>query len=145
MKKMTEKSLSEAFAGESMAHMKYTIFSEVAEKEGLPNVARLFRAIAYAERVHAINHARNLGYINKTKDNLQTGLEGENFEINEMYPAYNAIATLQGEDKAKKGIYYALEAEKIHSELYKKTKETVEKGKDINIENIYVLFVVIPM
>jgi len=60
MKKMTEKSLNEAFAGESMAHMKYLIFSEIAENEGFPNIARLFRAIAYAEQVHATNHAKNL-------------------------------------------------------------------------------------
>jgi len=84
MKKMTEKSLSEAFAGESMAHMKYLIFSEVAENEGFRNVSRLFKAIAFAEFVHAKNHARNLGYINNTSENLQTGINGENFEITEM-------------------------------------------------------------
>ena len=138
MKKMTEKSLGEAFAGESMAHMKYLIFSEIAEKEGLPNIARLFRAIAYAEQVHATNHAKNLGYIKGTKDNLQAGLDGETFEITEMYPAYDAIATLQNENEAKKGIYYALEAEKIHADLYKKAKETVETGKDLEIEEVYI-------
>ena len=138
MKEMTKKSLSEAFAGESMAHMKYLIFSEIAEKEGLKNVARLFKAIAYAEFVHAKNHARNLGYIGKTEENIQTGIDGETFEIEEMYPAYDAIAKLQEEKGAQLSIYYAIEAEKIHAELYKKAKEEVSKGKDIEIPEIYI-------
>ncbi len=138
MKEMTKKSLSEAFAGESMAHMKYLIFSEVAEKEGLKNVARLFKAIAYAEFVHAKNHARNLGYIGKTEENIQTGIDGETFEIEEMYPAYDAIAKSQEEKGAQLSIHYAIEAEKIHAELYKKAKEEVSKGKDIEIPEIYI-------
>jgi len=99
MRKMTEKNLADSFAGESMAHMKYLIYSEVAEKEGFPNVARLFKAIAYAEQVHATNHARNLGYIKGTSENLQAGIEGETFEVEEMYPAYKAVAELQGEKR----------------------------------------------
>lgn len=95
MKKMTEKSLNEAFTGESMAHMKYLIFSQIAEEEGYPNIARLFKAIGYAEQVHATNHARNLGILHSTKDNLQASIEdGETFEVEEMYPAYDAIAKL---------------------------------------------------
>lgn len=138
MRKMTEKSLQEAFAGESMAHMKYLIFSEVAEKEGYKNISRLFRAIAYAEQVHARNHARQLGMIKKTVDNLQTGIDGETFEIEEMYPAYDAIAKLQGEKGAELSIHYALEAEKIHAELYKNAKQNTEKGNDIDIPEIYI-------
>ncbi len=138
MRKMTEKSLSEAFAGESMAHMKYLIFSEVAESEGFPNVARLFKAIAYAEFVHAKNHARNLDYIKKTPENLQAGIEGENFEVTEMYPAYNAIAELQEEKGAKVSIHYALEAERIHEQLYGIAKESVLSGKDLEITDIYI-------
>ena len=135
---MTTKNLSEAFAGESMAHMKYLIFSEVAEREGYPNVARLFRAIAYAEQVHATNHARNLGYIGKTAENLQAGIDGETFEVEEMYPAYKAVAELQEEKGAQQSIHYALEAEKIHAELYKKAKESVEAGKDVELGDIYI-------
>lgn len=138
MRKMTEKSLNEAFAGESMAHMKYLIFSEIAEKEGYKNIARLFKAIAYAEQVHATNHARNLGIIKGTVENLQAGIDGETFEVTEMYPAYDAIAKLQGETDAQKSIYYALEAEKIHAELYKKAKEMAEKKQDIDIGDIYI-------
>lgn len=138
MKKMTEKSLQEAFAGESMAHMKYMIFSEVAEKEGKPGIAKLFRAIAYAEFVHAKNHARNLGYIGKTEENLKAALDGENFEIEEMYPAYMAIAELQDEKGAQKSIMYAEEAEAIHAEMYAEAKEKAEKGEDMDVEEVYV-------
>ena len=138
MRDMTEKSLNEAFAGESMAHMKYLIFSETAEKEGYPNISRLFKAIAYAEQIHATNHARNLGIIKETKDNLQTGIAGETFEVEEMYPAYDSIAKLQNEKNAQISIHYALEAEKIHAELYQKAKQTVENGKDADIDEIYI-------
>lgn len=138
MKKMTEKSLSEAFAGESMAHMKYLIFSEVAEREGFPNIARLFRAVSFAEQVHATNHARNLGLIKKTTENLQAGINGENYEVNEMYPAFDAISKLQSEKGAEKSIHYALEAEKIHAKMYDEAKKEAERGKDINIEEVYI-------
>ena len=138
MKKMTEKSLQDAFGGESMAHMKYLAFSEIAEKEGYPNVARLFKAISYAEQVHATNHARNLGVLNKTSDNLASAIEGETYEVEEMYPAFDAIARLQGEKGAEKSIYYAIEAEKIHAGLYKDTKAEVDKGKDIDIPEVYI-------
>jgi len=135
---MTEKSLQEAFAGESMAHMKYTIFAEQAEKEGKKGIARLFRAIAYAEFVHARNHARNLGYIGDTVKNLQTGIDGETFEIEEMYPAYMAIAELQEEKGAQQSIHYAEEAEKIHARMYKEAEEKAKNGQDTEEEEIYV-------
>lgn len=138
MKKMTEKFLMDAFGGESMAHMKYLIFSEIAEKEGFKNIARLFKAISYAEFVHAKNHARNLGYVKDTKENLQTGIDGETFEIEEMYPVYNSTAKLQGEKKAETSTHFALEAEKIHAELYKEAKKFVEEGRDFREEDIYI-------
>jgi len=138
MRKMTEKSLNESFTGESMAHMKYLIFSEVAEKEGYKNISRLFKAVAYAEQVHATNHARNLGFIKETKDNLQSGIDGETFEVEEMYPAYDAIAKLQNEKNAQTSIHYALEAEKIHAGLYQKAKQSVEGGMDLEVDDIYI-------
>ncbi len=138
MKKMTEKALNEAFAGESMAHMKYLAFADIAEREGYPKVAKLFRAIAYAEQVHAINHARNLGLLKKTLENLQEGIDGEHFEINEMYPAYDAVAKLQEEKGAQRSIFYAVEAEKIHEELYKLALKEVSAGNDLDIEDVYI-------
>lgn len=138
MKKMTEKFLNDAFAGESMAHMKYLIFSEIAEKEGFPNISRLFKAISYAEQVHATNHLRNLGHIGKTTENLQTGIDGETFEIEEMYPVYNNTAKLQEEKGAELSTHYALEAEKIHAELYKMAKKSSQENRDIDIKEIYI-------
>ena len=133
---MTEKALSEAFAGESMAHMKYLIFAEVADKEGYPNIARLFKATAFAEFAHAKNHARNLGYIKQTDGNLETGIDGETFEVDEMYPAHLSTAVLQKEKSAEIAINYALAAEKIHAAFYKQAKENVQKGEDMKIDEI---------
>ncbi len=138
MGEMTKKALNEAFAGESMAHMKYLIFSEMAEKEGYHNIARLFKAIAFAEQVHATNHARNLAMIKETESNLQAAIEGETFEVEEMYPAYDAIAKLQNDRDAEISIHYALEAEKIHADLYKKAKDAVKNGRDAELEEIYI-------
>ncbi len=138
MKEMTRRALSDAFVGESMAHMKYIIYSDIARKEGYSNVARLFEAIAYAERVHAGNHAKLLGLLGKTVDNLQAGEEGESFEIEEMYPVYKNTAKLQSEKAAELSNHYALEAEKIHQAMYERSKEDVVKGKDIKLEKVYV-------
>ncbi len=138
MRKMTEEFLKQAFSGESMAHMKYLLFSEIAEKEGYVNIARLFKAIAYAELVHAKNHAKNLGYLKNTKEALESGIEGETFEVEEMYPAYDAVAKLQNEKGAERSFHFAIEAEKIHMDLYKKALEEIEKGKDVDIGNIYI-------
>jgi len=130
--------MEEAFAGESMAHMKYMIFSDIAKKEGFPNVARLFEATAYAELVHATNHAKTLDIPKDTSGNLQTGMNGENFEVDEMYPAYKALAELYGDKKADKSIVYALEAEKIHAQYYQDAKAKVDAKQDISDEKIYV-------
>src|SRR5512137_1298444 len=100
MKIITQKNLQDAFAGESQAHMKYMIFADQAEREGKPNVARLFRAASYSEQMHATAHLRALGGVNATPMNLEGALGGENFEIDEMYPAYLATAKEQNEKGA---------------------------------------------
>lgn len=138
MKEMTRRALNDAFSGESMAHMKYIIFSDIAKKEGYSNAARLFEAIAYAERVHAGNHAKFLGLLGKTADNLQKGVDGESFEIEEMYPVYKNTAILQGEKAAELSNHYALEAEKIHRTMYAESKKDIEKGEDIKLGEVYV-------
>ena len=135
---MTKKFLEDAFAGESMAHMKYLIFAEQAEKEGFPKVAKLFRAIAYAEFVHAKNHFIALGKLGKTEENLKEAIAGETFEVEEMYPVYKNSAEFQGEKEAVRSTHYALEAEKLHAELYEKAKETVAKGEDIEVKKVYI-------
>jgi rubrerythrin len=138
MKEMTKRALADAFAGESMAHMKYLIYSDIARKEGYSNVASLFEAIAYAEKIHAGNHAKLLGLLGKTVDNLQSGADGESFEIEEMYPVYKNTANLQNEKAAELSNYYALEAEKIHRTMYEDSKKEIAKGKDIKLEEVYV-------
>jgi len=135
---MTEEFLKAAFAGESQAHMKYLAFADKAEKDGKPNIANLFRAIAYAERVHATNHLGALGGIGSTDENLVTAKGGEDFEIQEMYPAYLETARMQGEKKAEKSMGYALDAEKIHSELYAAAKQAVDAGEDIAEAKVWV-------
>jgi len=136
MHAMTKESLEAAFAGESMAHMRYLVFSEKAAKEGKPNLARLFKAIAYAEQVHATNHYRELGQIKDTPGNLQTCIDGEHFEVNEMYPVYHQTAEFQQEKGAARSTHYALEAEKIHEKMYGNAKPVAESGKDLTLDTV---------
>lgn len=137
-REMTKKFIEDAFAGESMAHMKYQIFSEVAKKDGFPNIANLFKAISFAELVHASNHYKSLGNVKKTEDNLQECINGENYEVNEMYPVFNNTAKLQEEKDAEKNTHYALEAEKIHEILYAEAKKLAEQKKDVEYKKIYI-------
>ena len=142
MHPMTEANLHNAFAGESMAHLRYTVYAERAEREGFKNVARLFRAIAHAERIHAGNHLVRMPIVGgealggapfgvgKTSQNLQFGIDGETFEINEMYPAYREVAIMQGEKAAQQSFEYALETEKVHQKMYQEAKVLVDQGKD---------------
>jgi rubrerythrin len=138
MKEMTRENLSAALAGESQAHIKYLAFSAKAEREGKPNIGRLFQAIAYAEQVHATNHLKELGGIGDTVANLQAAIDGENFEVDEMYAAYLAVAELQGEKGARRTMTYAIEAEKIHAAMYDDAKKAAELGEDIDIAQVYI-------
>jgi rubrerythrin len=144
MHKMTAANLRDAHGGESMAHMRYKAWGEKAAEEGFDNVARLFRAIAHAEQIHATNHfvavgedsgpfrcasMAEFGYGN-TSDNLQGGIDGETFEVNEMYPAYLDVAKSQGEGEAIKSFHYAYSAEQTHAALFKKAKDAADRGDD---------------
>ena len=150
MNAMTQENLRSAFGGESQAHMRYTIWADVAGKEGFPNVERLFNCTADAETVHANLHFKALkdehgdfpvtsmaGFgIGNTAENLQKGIDGEVFEYTQMYPAYIAVAELQGEDEAVRAMRYAVEAEKVHAERYEEAKTAVEAGNDLDAEDI---------
>ncbi len=138
MKEMTKSNLAAAFAGESQAHMKYTVFGDVAEREGLPNVARLFRAAAYSEQMHASAHLRALGGVSTTDKNLEAALGGENFEVAEMYPAYMEVAKLQEEAAALRSRTRANEAEKVHSALYNKACGSVAAKQDVELKSVFV-------
>jgi rubrerythrin len=138
MQDMTANNLKEAFAGESQAHMKYGIFADVAEKAGLPEVARLFRAVSYAERVHATNHLRELGGIGDTAANLKEAKAGETYEVQQMYPVFKEVAKFQGEKGAIRSTHYALEAEKLHIDMYGEAEELVLAGHDMEGRPVYV-------
>ncbi len=138
MHKMSRANLEAAFAGESQAFTKYTIFAQVAEKEGLPHTARLFRAVAYAELVHATSHLRALGNVGQTEENLQAAIEGETYEVDEMYPAFKAVAELQEEKQALRSHTRAMEAEKVHAGLYQMARQAVGSGQDPELGTIHV-------
>lgn len=119
----TEENLKEAFAGESQASMRYLAFAEKADEDGFPGAARLFRAAAQAEVVHAFNHLRALGAIGSTEENLKTAVEGEAFEFKEMYPAMVKEAVAENESDARHSFEYAMSIEMIHHKLFAKAME----------------------
>jgi rubrerythrin len=132
----TNDNLKEAFAGESQAFQKYTSFAEAAEKEGLPNIARLFRTTAQAERIHAAGHFQALDGVGSTADNLKAAIGGETYEFEKMYPPM--LTAAEGEDhKAKRMFKYAVEAEEVHARLYRLALEAAEKGEDLTETNFY--------
>ena len=124
----TEKNLKEAFAGESQANRKYLAFAKKAEEEGLPQIAKLFRAAAHAETIHALSHFKAMGGINSTKDNLMAAIEGETYEFQNMYPEFIADAEKEEVKKAITSFKWANDVEKVHAGLYKKALENIEKG-----------------
>lgn len=127
---MTEKYLKEAFAGESQANRKYTAFAIKADKEGFVQAARLFRAAAKAEEVHAKNHLRVLKGVKSTKENLQAAISGEDEEWESMYPMMIEAAKAEGNKAAEMSFNYANEVEKIHSQLYNKILGGLSKDQE---------------
>ena len=116
----TEQALKDAFSGESQANRGYLAFASVADKEGYPQVAKLFRAAAEAETVHAHNHLKALKGIRSTKDNLLEAIAGETHEFMKMYPEMLETAKAEGNKEAERSFHYANEVEKIHAQLYQK-------------------------
>lgn len=115
----TNENLKAAFAGESQANRKYLAFAKKAEEEGFPQIARLFRAAAEAETIHAHSHLRLLGAVKSTTENLQAAAEGEHYEAVSMYPDFIAQAEMEGDKKAITTFGWAMEAEKVHEQLYR--------------------------
>ncbi len=138
MKKMTESTVREALAGESQAHLRYKYYAEKARKENLPNIARLFEAASFSEQVHALNHLNVLEGEGTTADNLLRAHDGEIFEIQEMYPAYIAVAKEQNENRAATVHQFALAAEKIHAALYARAREALSRGQDLELPSIHI-------
>lgn len=122
----TEKNLQEAFAGESQANRKYLAFAEKADKEGHSQAAKLFRAAAAAETIHAHAHLRAMKGIGSTEENLQTAIDGETHEFKNMYPAMIKEAEEEGNKAALRSFQYANEVEKEHAALYRKALENLQ-------------------
>ncbi|MCX5891501.1 MAG: rubrerythrin family protein [Deltaproteobacteria bacterium] len=125
--------LKAAFAGESQANRKYLAFAEKAEKDGYPQVARLFRAAAAAETVHAHNHLKALKAINATPDNLKEAIAGETAEFREMYPGMIAAAQAEGHKEALRSFEFANAVEQTHAQLFEKALANLEKKKLVDI------------
>ncbi|MDJ0764152.1 MAG: rubrerythrin family protein [Myxococcota bacterium] len=134
----TKDNLEAAFAGESQANRKYLAFAKKALEEGYPQVAKLFRAAAEAETIHAHAHLRVLGGIQGTVDNLKAAIEGEGHEYKEMYPQFLKEAQAEGEKPATFSFKNALAVEEVHHGLYTKALDTVTSGKDLPESPIHV-------
>ncbi len=125
--------LKEAFAGESQANRKYLAFAEKADREGYPQVARLFRAAAEAETVHALNHLRALKAIGSTADNIKEAIAGESAEFQKMYPRMIADSQAEGHKEAERTFTFANEVEKVHARLYQKALENMADKKMVDM------------
>lgn len=122
--------LMAAFAGESQANRKYLAYAKKAEEEGYLQAARLFRAVAHAETIHAHNHLRRAGEVHSTAENLKAAMEGESYESTEMYPAFMRDAEEEGNKPAFSSFHWANEAEKVHEGLYREMLDSLSKTGD---------------
>lgn len=126
----TDEYLKDAFAGESRANRKYLAFAAKADQEGFAQAARLFRAAAEAETVHAINHLRAMQAIKSTKENLREAIAGETHEFKEMYPEMISVAKAEGNKAAVRSFQYANEVEEVHARLYHEMMVDLESMKE---------------
>jgi len=129
----TEKNLAEAFAGESQANRKYLAFAKKADEEGYPQAAKLFRAAADAETVHAHNHLRAMKGINSTKENLAAAVSGETFEFKDMYPKMIEEASAEDQSEARLSFNFANKVEAIHADLYQNYLDSLGNNADTPI------------
>lgn len=133
----TGENLKAAFAGESQANRKYLAFAKKAEQDGLKQTARLFRATAEAETIHAHAHLRLMSGIQSTVENLQVAAAGEAYEYQSMYPGFLKEAEAEGNKPAAMIFKYALEAERVHNRLYTQAIDVVKTGKDLPAGKVY--------
>jgi rubrerythrin len=134
----TQDNLQAAFAGESQANRKYLAFAAKAEAEGKPQIAKLFRAAAAAETVHAHAHLRVMNGVNDTKKNLQAAIAGEAYEFQTMYPEFIQQAEAEGNRAALTSFRNALAVEKTHHDLYSQALEAFQRGEDLPSAAMYV-------
>jgi rubrerythrin len=134
----TKENLASAFAGESQANRRYLAFAKKANEDGFPNLAKLFKAAAAAETIHAHNHLRVLGGVGSTTENVQEAINGETFEFKEMYPEYLETAKEAGDAQAIWSFDVALQVETIHAALYEGALASINSGKDLETSKFYV-------
>jgi rubrerythrin len=134
----TAENLKEAFAGESQANRTYLAFAKQADKEGFPQVARLFRAAAAAETIHALAHLRVMGGVKSTAENLRAGADGEAHEFRSMYPQFVAEAKAEGNKPAAMSFQNAMAVEEIHHGLYSAASASLGKGADLAAGRMFV-------
>jgi rubrerythrin len=132
----TQENLAVAFAGESQANRKYLAFARAAEKEGYSQIAKLFRAAADAETIHALAHFQNMGGVGTTLENLKSAVAGETYEYTEMYPPMVQQAVQEGH-KARVMLGFANAAEKVHARLFREALEAMQSGKDLSQMDVY--------
>ena len=133
----TEKNLQDAFAGESQANRKYIAFAKKADADGLPQIAKLFRAAAEAETIHALAHFKVMGGVKTTAENLQAAIGGEGYEFRTMYPQFIAEAKTEGNRAAENSFDNAVDVEKVHHGLYAAAAESLKAGKDLAAAPIF--------
>ncbi|MBF0461171.1 MAG: rubrerythrin family protein [Magnetococcales bacterium] len=133
----TQENLLSAFAGESQANRKYLAFAIKAEKEGFPQVAKLFRAIAEAETIHAFAHLKAMDGVGSTLENLRAAIEGEAYEFTVMYPGFLGMAEHEGNKRAIQTMRSAMEVEKVHHHLYGKAMVAVTAEQDLPEGDFY--------
>ena len=128
----TEENLKEAFAGESQANRKYLAFAKQADKEGYPQIAKLFRAAAEAETIHAHAHLKALKGINSTAENLKEAISGETHEFKSMYPDMIQEAKEEGRNAAERSFTFANAVEEVHAQLYQKALDNIDNPPDVD-------------
>jgi rubrerythrin len=138
MSDQTTKNLKAAFAGESQANRRYVAFAQKAEEEGFKNLARLFRAVAESETVHAINHLKCVNGVGSSLKNVEEAFKGETEEFTSMYPMFMDQAKRDTNNDALKSFFWANEVEKVHADFYDKSLNTLKQGKDIEIGDLHV-------
>ncbi len=134
----TEENLKTAFAGESQANRRYIFFAEKAEKEGYPQIARLFRAVAAAETIHARNHFNAMDAVGSTRDNLMAAVIGEHYEYTRMYPPFIQTAEDEQNERAAVSFNQANEVEQVHHNLFEASFKAIESGQAVKDEEYYV-------
>ena len=134
----TDENLKAAFAGESQANRLYLAFAKKAEEEGFTQIAKLFKAAAEAETVHALNHIRITGQVKSTLENLGTAVTGETYEFKKMYPEFIAEAKKEGNKQAAWSFDVANKVEQIHAGLYQKAIDALKNKKELAKVDYYV-------